>query len=92
MAESKKEPKSLEGKRIEIFLQTPLFRFRYMHEDQERVLLENAVHITAVVREEMGNGLWLKVEALSNLREKSSELPFEEIFLPFNKIDFMVLD
>ncbi len=91
MVESKKESSGLEGKRVEIFLQTPLFRFRYMHENEERLLLENVVHITAVVKSETGAGLCLKVEALSNLREKMSELPFEEIFLPFNKIDFMVL-
>ncbi len=91
MAESKKEARSLEGKRVEIFLQTPLFRFRYMHDEEERELLENAVHVTGVIRDEMGAGLWLKVEALSNLREKATELPFEEIYLPFSKIDFMVL-
>jgi hypothetical protein len=91
MAESKREAKPLEGKRVEIFLQTPLFQFRYLHEEEERELLENAVHITAVVKEELGAGLWLKVEGLSNLKEKSSDLPFDEIFLPYNKIDFMVM-
>ncbi|MFH1018002.1 MAG: hypothetical protein V1798_07460 [Pseudomonadota bacterium] len=91
MTDSKKETGSLNGKRAEIFLQTPLFRFRYMRENEERELLENAVHVTAVIKQELSGGLWLKVEALSNLREKTSDLPFEEIFLPFNKIDFLVL-
>src|SRR5436309_1370166 len=91
MADAKKEGRSLEGKHVEIFLKTPLFRFRYVFGNEERELLENAVRVSGEILEEKQAGLLIKALVISNMKQKETELPFEEIFLPFNKIDFMVV-
>ena len=93
MAEpGRKRPESLAGKHVEIFLKTPLFRFRYKYEGEERELMENAVRISGVVIDDRSAGLLLKAEILSNMKATESELPFEKIFIPFGKIDFMVVE
>lgn len=92
MAEVKKAASALEGARVEIFLTTPLFRFKYILEGQERELLENTVRISGTILEDLGAGVLLKVEILSNLRQTDKELPFDRIFLPYSKIDFMVME
>lgn len=92
MAESRKHEGGLEGKHVEVFLKTPLFRFRYVYEGEERELLENAVRIEGVVLKESSAGLMISVKVISNMKRTEKELPFEEIFLPYDKIDFVVLD
>ena len=80
----------MEGKHVEIFLKTPLFRFRYLVEGQEHQLIENAVRIEGKVVKEKELGIIVKVKDLSNQKESQKGLPFETIFLPFDKIDFMI--
>ncbi|MFH1263701.1 MAG: hypothetical protein V1495_09715 [Pseudomonadota bacterium] len=92
MADSKKHTDGLEGKHVEVFLKTPLFRFRYSYEGEERELLENAVRISGSVLWEKSAGLMMRVEVISNMKRTEKELPFEEIFLPYDKIDFVILD
>ncbi|HLG19324.1 MAG TPA: hypothetical protein VI895_05850 [Bdellovibrionota bacterium] len=91
MAEHREEREYLDGKRVEIFLNTPLFRFRYVFNNEERELLENAVRISGVVLREKRAGLLVKAEELSNMKLTESELPFERIFIPYGKIDFVVV-
>ena len=82
----------MEGKRVEIFLKTPLFRFKYVLKGEERQLLENAVRISGKVAREKEAGLLLEVEAISNLKLSENDLPFEEIFVPFSKVDFVIVN
>ncbi len=81
----------MEKKKVEIFLNTPLFRFKYMNKNQERHLLDNAVRISGNVVKEKAAGLLIRVETISNMKISESELPFKEIFLPFSKIDYMII-
>jgi hypothetical protein len=80
----------MEGKNVEIFLKTPLFRFKYVEDGKEHQLLENAIRIEGKVVSENAAGIVVKVKDLSNQREKQKKLPFETIFLPFEKIDFVI--
>jgi hypothetical protein len=82
----------LDGKPVEVFLTTPLFRFRYVYDGQERELLENAVRLSGVVIKEKPAGLLIRVSVISNMKRTEKELPFEEVFLPFGKIDFVVVN
>ena len=82
----------MEGRHVEIFLKTPLFRFRYVHEGEERELLENAVRLSGTVMREREAGILVRVEVLSNMKQKTTELPFERIFLPYEKIDFVIVE
>jgi hypothetical protein len=92
MADSRKRDGDLEGRHVEIFLKTPLFRFRYAFEGEERELLENAVRVSGTVSRESSAGLMIRVEVISNMKRTEKELPFEDIFLPYDKIDFVVCD
>jgi hypothetical protein len=92
MADLKKEGKGLTGRHVEVFLTTPLFRFRYTHGNHEKELLENAVRVSGTITGESVGGITMEVNVLSNMKQKETELPFEEIFLPFSKIDFIVVE
>jgi hypothetical protein len=92
MADSRKHDGGLEGRHVEAFLKTPLFRFRYTYEGEERELLENAVRISGVISKDNSAGLMIRVEVISNMKRTEKELPFEDIFLPYDKIDFVVFD
>lgn len=81
----------MEGKSVEIFLKTPLFRFKYLQDGKEQQLIENAVRIEGKVVEENEGGFVVKVKDVSNQRERQKPLPFEQIFIPYDKIDFMIL-
>jgi len=91
MAEQKKGDTGLEGKNVEIFLKTPLFRFRYVFEGKEKELLENAVRISGTILKDKEAGVLIKVKLVSNMKRIESELPFQEVFIPFNKVDFIVV-
>lgn len=80
----------MEGKNVEIFLKTPLFRIKYLQEGKETQLLENAVRIEGKILKEKQLGVMVKVKDVSNLKERQKPLPFESIFIPFDKIDFMI--
>jgi len=79
------------GKKVDIFLKTPLYRFKYLVEGKERQLIENIVRIEGKVLELHDAGLLVEVKNLSNQKERQQDLPFETIFLPFEKVDFMVV-
>jgi hypothetical protein len=88
----KKHDEALEGKDVEVFLQTPLFRFKYLYDGEERELMENAVRISGHVLKEKDAGLLITITEISNMKRTEKELPFEELFIPFDKIDFVVVD
>jgi len=81
----------MEGKKIEIFLKTPLFRFKYMIDGEEKHLMENAVRISGEVIKEKSHGLTINVEGISNLKISETSLPFREIFIPFSKVDYIIV-
>ncbi|MCB0326085.1 MAG: hypothetical protein KDD52_00550 [Bdellovibrionales bacterium] len=81
----------LDNQKVEIFLQTPLFQIRYMKDGEEKSFLENTVRVSGTIEKSHEAGLILQVEEMSNLKERLRDFPFQTIFLPFSKIDFMVL-
>ncbi len=92
LAEKGKNNDSLDGRKVEVFLKTPLFRFRYVLNKKEHELMDNAVRVSGTVLKEKGAGLLIKVDVLSNMKQTERELPFEEIFIPYGKIDFLVVN
>ena len=80
----------MEGKKIVIFLKTPLYRFKYSIEGEEKQLINNAIHIEGDVVKEKQAGLLMKVSEISSMREKQKDLPFSELFVPFDKVDFLI--
>jgi hypothetical protein len=80
----------VEGRRVQVFLRTPLFRGRY-GEGEGRVLSDDVTEVTGTVLAEARTGLHLRVEGLSNERGAlDGSPPFAEIVLPLSKIDHLV--
>lgn len=83
------EGDDVKGKRVQVFLRTPLFRGRY--EGGEK-LQRGVVEVLGTVVAETRTGIHVKVEALRDERgEDESALPFAEIIVPPGKIDYLVL-
>lgn len=80
----------MEGRRVNVYLKTPLFRFKYVSEGKERHLLENTVRLQGTVKREAPAGVELEVEQVSNLKVVEKDLPFREIFIPYDKIDHII--
>lgn len=80
----------MKGSAVEIFLKTPLFRFKYTEGGKEQQLMENAVRLSGKIVEEREMGVMVKIKDISNQKEKHKDLPFETIFIPFDKIDFII--
>ena len=80
----------MQGRRVNVYLKTPLFRFKYVSEGEERYLLENTVRLEGVVKRESPGGVELEVDEMSNLKVVEKDLPFREIFIPFDKIDHII--
>lgn len=81
----------MEGKKVEIFLKTPLFRFKYVIKEEEKQLLENSVRLSGKVVKEKSAGVLLKVDAVSNMKTSEKDLPFEQVFIPFSKVDYIIM-
>ena len=80
----------MEGRRVQVFLRTPLFRGRY-GVDGDRELSDNVTEVIGTVLAETRTGLHLRVEGLGNDRGAlEGTLPFAEIVLPLAKIDHLV--
>ncbi len=80
----------MEGRRVQVFLRTPLFRGRY-GDGEGRALSDDVTEVTGTVVAEARTGLHLRVEALGTERGAlAGPLPFAEIVLPVSKIDHLV--
>ena len=83
----------MNGKKVDIFLKTPLFRFRYLDEGKESQLMDNVIRVHGQITQEKEQGVVVSVVDLSNQKTKlqKKELPFSTIFIPFDKVDFMII-
>ncbi len=83
---------SLVGRRIVLFLKTPLFRLKFRDGQSERQLMENAVRVGGKVKSDHAAGFHLEVSELSNLKEIDKKPPFREVIIPYEKVDFVIFD
>jgi len=81
---------TVKGRRVQVFLRTPLYRGR--HDGGRSALTLDVVEVVGTVQEEGRTGLHLRLEALFDARGQAEPtLPFEEIVLPTSKIDYLVV-
>ena len=79
----------MKGKRVQVFLRTPLFRGNY---GGSRPLKTAVVEVIGTVVAETRTGLRLKVETLADEQgNQEPEVPFKEIVLPPGKIDHLIV-
>lgn len=75
---------------IELFLSTPLFRFRYKVGKEQKRLPENTIRLSGTVKEAGPGGFLVRVREIINMKDVERDLPFGDFFIPFSKIDFAV--
>ncbi len=74
---------------VQIFLKNPLFKGRYGSQ-RDVELKEPVVEIHGRARHRDG-GVEVSVEALYDVKGKAVDAPFERLFLPLGKIDYLVI-
>ena len=77
-------------KKVEIYLATPLFPFRYKEGRASKKLMDNVVHLSATIIEERSGGLIVDVSAISDQKITDQQPPLNRIFLPYRKIDLII--
>jgi hypothetical protein len=73
----------------QIFLKNPLYKGRYGGQ-RDRELKEPVVEIHGR-SEHRDGGVEVQVEALFDVKGKPVDAPFERLFLPMGKIDYIVI-
>lgn len=74
---------------VQIFLKNPLFKGRYGSQ-RDAALKEPVVEIHGFAEHRDG-GVEVRVVALYDVKGKPVDLPFERLFLPLGKIDYLVI-
>jgi len=84
-----REDDEVKGKRVQVFLRTPLYRGKY---DGANRLQTSVVEVVGTVAADTRVGLRIKVEALTDEQGNAEpEVPFKEIVLPPGKIDHLIV-
>jgi len=75
-----------------MFLKSPLFQFTYERDGQPHTLPRDIVQLKGEVVKEKGAGLWIRVIAMgSHDLSRTDDLPFSEIFIPYAKVDYLLI-
>lgn len=74
---------------VQIFLKNPLFKGRYGSQ-RDLELKEPVVEIHGEAQHRDG-GVEVRVTALHDVKGKPVDAPFERLFLPLSKIDYLVI-
>ncbi len=81
----------LTGKKVEIYLKTPLFAFKYKEKGEVRGFMEDVVHISATLVADRAGGFIVDVSAVSDQKKTDTSPPLKRVFIPSHKIDFMII-
>lgn len=81
------------GRKVSLFLKSPLFQFKYEKDGKMVTLPKEIVNIKGSVMSENTAGMYLTVHSIGTLDSAYTDgIPFLEIFLPFEKVDFFILE
>ncbi len=76
---------------VEILLNTPLLVITDRNKIKEKPILENILRVGGKVILESEAGVRLTVKWVGSDRQVEKNPPFSEIFIPFHKIDHILL-
>lgn len=76
---------------IEILLNTPLLVIMGREEIRSRPVLENILRIGGKALQESAAGILIDVKWVGSDRAIEKELPFKQLFVPYYKIDHVVV-
>ena len=82
----------MKDQNVEILLQTPLLVLISREEIRARPVLENIVRVSGKVVEEREAGVLVAVKSIGSAKlVNDKNPPFSQIFIPFHKIDHIIL-
>ena len=76
---------------VEILLQTPLLVIAPREEIRARPVLENIFKLSGKILEEYSAGVLISVKSIGSEKVTDKNPPFSEVFIPFHKIDHIIL-
>ena len=81
----------MKDQNVEILLQTPLLVIASREEVRARALIENIFKISGKIIEENSAGVLVSVKSIVSEKTTDKNPPFSQIFIPFHKIDHIIL-
>jgi len=81
----------MKDQNVEVLLQTPLLVIATRDEIRAKPVLENILRITGKVVEENINGVLIAVKSVGTEKLVDKNPPFTQIFIPFHKVDHILV-
>ena len=81
----------MKDQNVEVLLQTPLLVIATREEIRAKPVLEHLLRVTGKVIEENVSGVLIAVKSVGTDRQVDKNPPFEQIFIPFHKIDHILV-
>ncbi len=81
----------MRDKNVEILLQTPLLVITTRDQIREKPVLENILRVQGKIIEETNAGIRLSVKSVGSERLLEKAPHFSEVFIPFHKIDHIII-
>jgi len=81
----------MKDQNVEILLQTPLLVITSREEIREKPVLENILRIMGKVVEANDAGIRVAVKSIGSERVMEKNPHFSEIFIPYHKVDHIII-
>ncbi len=81
----------MKDQNVEVLLQTPFLVITTREEIREKPVLEHLIRIQGKVIAETSGGIRLTVKAVGSERFLEKNPPFSDIFIPYHKIDHIII-
>ena len=81
----------MKDRNVEILLQTPLLVITSREEIREKPVLENILRILRKVVDHNSAGLQIQVKSIGSDRTLEKNPHFSEIFIPYHKVDHIIV-
>ncbi len=81
----------MKDKNVEILLQTPLLVITSREEIREKPVLENILRVLGKVIDDSDAGIQVAVKSIGSERFIEKNPHFSEIFIPYHKIDHIII-
>ena len=81
----------MKDKNVEVLLHTPLLVIATRDEIKTKPVLENVLRLTGKILNEESAGILLAVKTIGSDKTIEKNPPFAEIFIPFHKIDHIIV-
>ena len=81
----------MKDQNVEVLLQTPLLAIAPREEIRARPVLENIFKLSGKILEENSSGVLLAVKSIGSEKTVDKNPPFSQVFIPFHKIDHIIV-